>query len=116
MGDRSKTENSTVKINCAYCQGTGKDRFGVMSALSTCPVCHGRGFHILTRPLVPCVYCGGSGVSPTGGRYYCLACGGKGVHHRPKTQQCCSECHGTGITKGGSGFYCYTCHGSGLKT
>lgn len=111
----SKTENPTVKISCAYCQGTGKDRFGIMSALSTCPVCHGRGFHVVQYPLVNCAYCRGTGVSPIGGRYYCLACRGKGVHHYPNIQQNCSECKGSGVSKGGSGFYCSTCHGSGLK-
>jgi DnaJ-class molecular chaperone len=86
-----------------------------MSALSTCPVCHGRGFHVLQYPLVNCAYCRGTGVSPIGGRYYCLACQGKGVHHHPNSQQKCPECKGSGVTKGGSGFYCSTCHGSGLK-
>ncbi len=108
---------------CPYCEGTGKDRFGIVSPLSTCPVCHGRGAHRLFFPTVRCAYCRATGVSPIGGRNPCLACGGKGFHFQyrrpsldePKSPpELCPACKGTG-TKRSNGFYCYPCRGTGLK-
>jgi DnaJ-class molecular chaperone len=32
-----------VSVLCAFCRGTGRDLFGIMSALSTCCVCGGTG-------------------------------------------------------------------------
>ncbi|WP_199245618.1 hypothetical protein [[Phormidium] sp. ETS-05] len=100
---------------CPYCRGTGKDRFRVMSALSSCPACHGKKCHHLTLPLVKCAHCGGSGVSPTGTRNPCLACRGKGVHHRSPKAPKCPHCLGSGTAPGNLGFYCIPCHGSGVQ-
>lgn len=118
----SADPNSKICV-CPYCEGTGKDRFGVMSPLSTCPVCHGRGAHRLFFPTIRCAYCRATGVSPIGARNPCLACGGKGFHlefpqralDEPKTAPLlCPACAGSG-TQQSSGFYCYPCRGTGLK-
>ncbi|MEB3831534.1 hypothetical protein [Phormidium sp. CCY1219] len=111
---QSKLLQSDSKLQCAYCQGTGKDRFGVMSALSSCPACQGRGYHWMTPPVVACAYCAHTGVSPTGTRNPCLACGGKGVHQRSPDAPLCENCGGTGRSRSGH-FYCHPCHGSGRK-
>jgi DnaJ-class molecular chaperone len=116
----SAEPNSKI-CECAYCEGTGKDRFRIMSPLSTCPVCHGRGSHRLFFPTVRCAYCRGTGVSPIGARNPCLACSGKGFHFQPRLldesksrPELCPDCAGTG-TKRTNGFYCYPCRGTGLK-
>ena len=31
-----------VEVECAFCQGTGRDPFGIMSHLSNCSVCGGK--------------------------------------------------------------------------
>ncbi len=39
-----KGEAMDVKvITCAFCEGTGKDSFGIMSPLSSFQVCGGKG-------------------------------------------------------------------------
>lgn len=66
-----------VEIKCAFCKGTGFDRFGVPSKISKCQVCNGRGVVQVPEPYEKCPGCLGEGV------YYhhrltCSVCGGKG--------------------------------------
>ncbi|MBW4519270.1 MAG: hypothetical protein KME16_06155 [Scytolyngbya sp. HA4215-MV1] len=105
--------SGSVQVQCAYCQGKGRDRFGVMSPQSTCQACHGTGTHWVTLPLIDCVYCRKTGISPTGTRNPCLACGGKAVQSQANRSFSCPRCGGTG-TNQANGLYCYLCHGSGL--
>lgn len=99
------------KIKCPFCDGTGVDPFGIMSELSTCPVCKGRGEISVREPYVECKYCGGSGVEP-GTRLTCSACSGKGVHHVEEPTEVCPVCEGTGETE--NGFHCLFCGGAGV--
>lgn len=32
-----------VTVRCAFCNGTGKDPFGLLSILATCQACRGSG-------------------------------------------------------------------------
>ncbi|MBK4732552.1 hypothetical protein JJD41_22180 [Oxynema sp. CENA135] len=114
IGERATPKTALTHVPCAYCRGTGKDRYQIMSPLSTCPVCHGRRSHELPSPLIPCAYCRGTGASPIGARNPCLACGGKGVQGRSPESAPCKACGGTG-RQGSTGFYCHACHGSGRQ-
>jgi len=86
-----------VTIKCAFCGGTGKDPFGLLSVLATCQVCRGKGKITVTEPVVRCAFCNGSGVQPSR-RYTCIACHGKGVIATPLEgeREVCPECGGTG--------------------
>ncbi len=100
-------------VSCAYCRGTGRDRFGIMSALSTCTGCGGRGNVWVKKPLVACAYCHGSGVSPIGARNPCLACRGTGLGFIEDPTESCGSCGGTGLHKA-TRLYCLLCHGKGI--
>ena len=80
MARRSKVkvEVDSAEVKCAFCRGTGLDRFPVLSPLSSCPVCHGRGVVRVEKPYEKCARCGGTGVY-TGSHLYCWTCRGKGV-------------------------------------
>ncbi len=102
-----------VTIKCAFCDGTGKDPFGLLSVLATCQVCGGRGKVIVTEPVVSCAFCNGSGVHPSR-RYTCIACNGKGVVPAPpeEEREMCPECRGTGHSH--SNVPCLKCKGRGF--
>ena len=108
---------ATVKYPCAYCKGTGRDRFGVMSELSTCQVCGGRGEVALHPPVQPCKFCGGSGVEPySSNRLTCSACGGKGMVKAIPDGVPCPKCEGSGIDPHTRtiAMACAKCHGQGV--
>jgi len=66
-------------ITCAFCQGTGKDPFGIPSKLSNCQVCWGKGeVAIADIPHETCSACQGTGVFKHH-RLPCAVCMGKGV-------------------------------------
>lgn len=71
-------EGEWVKIPCAFCKGSGRDPFKVLSALSNCPVCGGRGEVLVKTPYETCGACVGTGVYFRS-KLYCGTCGGKGV-------------------------------------
>ena len=105
------TADEWVELTCAFCQGTGRDPFGLLSVLSTCGACRGSGKVRVKRPYVPCRACGGTGIQPFT-RLYCLGCGGKGVQSIPEgAMQTCPVCEGAGVD--GVGLYCQHCHGIG---
>ena len=100
-----------VEAKCAFCQGTGRDPFGVMSHLSTCSICGGKGIVQVTEPYVPCCTCDGTGIQPFT-RLTCLACSGKGVIGVAEKTETCPVCGGAGADTGNR--YCLRCHGSGV--
>ena len=100
-----------VEVECAFCQGTGRDPFGVMSPLSNCSVCGGKGVVMVAKPHVTCRVCDGTGIQPFT-RLTCLACGGKGVISVAGKTETCPICGGAGADT--ENRYCLRCHGSGV--
>lgn len=100
-------------ITCAFCRGAGKDPFGVMSELSTCQVCGGKGAVAVEEPAVRCAFCGGGGVHRDQ-RLTCTACAGKGMIsvHSPHTK--CPRCEGTGADPMIDYLHCVLCKGAGV--
>lgn len=99
-----------TEVKCAYCNGTGKDRWGLMSVLADCQVCKGKGTVKIETPFEKCPVCHGEGMQYNR-RLTCLACGGKGILPVKKGMKICPECGGSG--KGAFGFYCLKCKGKG---
>ena len=106
-------EAQWVEVTCAYCQGKGRDRFGIPSPLSSCPTCGGRGTVRVKEPYHTCQACNGSGVQPYK-RLNCAACGGKGVQTVEKPWETCPVCGGVG--RDNMMLYCTRCHGTGVIT
>jgi len=67
-----------VEIPCAFCKGMGGDPFHVMSRLSNCPVCSGKGTVRVREPYETCGACEGTG-RYFNSKMYCWICKGKGV-------------------------------------
>jgi DnaJ-class molecular chaperone len=85
----------TEEIPCAFCKGTGKDPFDLLSPLSTCQVCSGTGTRVLPTPLHRCAYCRGTGVHPHS-RMICMTCRGAGQVTIPENAIVCPGCNGSG--------------------
>ncbi|MDA2929124.1 hypothetical protein MYX84_04100 [Acidobacteria bacterium AH-259-O06] len=102
-----------AELKCGYCKGTGKDPWGLMSVLSACQVCNGKGTVNIAQPYITCPVCKGRG-NERNTRVTCSACKGKGVVHIEKGMKSCPDCGGTGMT-GSVGLrkYCLKCHGIG---
>ncbi len=101
-------------IPCAFCGGTGHDPFNILSHLSTCCVCGGRGDNAIHAPHVRCAFCDGTGVYPGTG-LTCTACNGRGRQTVPKANATCRHCGGRGVNPDtGASLYCPTCHGAGV--
>jgi len=99
------------EVSCSFCGGSGKDPFGIMSYLSTCCVCGGRGLVSVLEPHVSCPHCHGTGAIKT---LTCTACSGKGVVPAPaKPWTMCPECLGDGDDSSASSLPCLRCHGRG---
>jgi len=105
-----KVSKPMVEVKCAYCKGTGKDPWGLMSVLAVCQVCKGKGTVQIEEPFEKCPVCHGTGVQYNT-RLTCLACGGKGVLTMVKEGEVCPVCGGTG--RDGFGLYCLKCKGTG---
>lgn len=105
-----------VKVKCAFCNGTGKDPFGLLSHLSDCQVCLGKGEVEILGPVVTCNFCHGSGIQPyTTSRLHCLACGGVGVVTKITPSRKCPVCKETGIyPRRPHPVACHICHGQGV--
>jgi len=102
-------------IPCAFCGGSGRDPFGLLSPLALCGVCQGKGQVKLQEPAVECAFCSGTGIYPLGSRLTCTACGGKGVLTVAEPRSACPECQGTGKDpQSGSALYCLRCRGAGV--
>jgi len=100
-------------ITCAFCKGKGLDPFELLSSLSKCQVCLGRGKVAVKGPTVKCAYCKGTGVHPYGVRLVCTVCGGKGVVTVKEPTIICPDCNGNGRALE-SGLSCLTCKGKGV--
>jgi len=98
-------------VSCSFCRGTGRDPFGIMSALSTCCVCRGSGVVRLDGPHAPCAHCAGSGAVKT---FTCGACRGTGyVPEAAGPTVVCPDCRGTGDEHGDAALGCLRCRGRG---
>ena len=73
---RAKVRIKVVKIQCAFCGGTGKDPFEIPSKLSNCQTCLGRGWVYIEAPHMECPACHGTGHFRD--HLNCAVCGGKG--------------------------------------
>jgi len=108
------TVHQTVleQVTCSFCGGTGKDPFGIMSWLSTCCVCGGRGVVLVPAPRTRCAHCNGTGAVKT---LTCTVCMGKGFVALPESPiAICSECHGSGDDSSAPSMACLKCHGRGF--
>ena len=101
------------KIKCAFCKGTGKDPFDLLSTISICQVCGGAGKVEVKDPAIKCVFCDSTGVYPHNGRITCTVCNGKGMVTVKGPTKKCPKCKGTGATKE-SGLPCIQCGGKGV--
>ena len=115
MVDILEKSKGMVKIRCAYCQGKGKDPFGIPSYLSNCQVCKGKGTVWVFEPFVECSFCTGDGIYP-GRRLTCTTCKGKGVVTVRQPAIPCVYCEGTGVHRGDQPLTCTVCGGAGKVT
>ncbi len=110
----TKAPTRLKDITCAFCQGTGRDPFGIMSPLSTCCVCGGVGTVAIESPYVQCAFCNGTGVYPHS-RLTCTACEGTGATPVDEPNEPCPNCLGLGVDPHSEAeFYCAVCHGAGV--
>ena len=110
-----ETTGNQATIKCAFCDGTGKDPFGLLSILSTCQVCKGSGEVTVSEPFIKCAFCNGSGVQPSR-RLTCIVCNGKGVVPAPAEgkRESCPECGGSGKSRSHWNAPCLKCKGKGF--
>jgi DnaJ-class molecular chaperone len=107
----SPPEPSSRIVACSFCRGTGKDPFGIMSTLSSCCACGGKGSIRLDGPHRGCPHCRGSGAVKT---FTCGACRGSGfVPEAEEPNVACPDCQGTGDASGDPALGCLRCRGRG---
>ena len=105
-----------VLTSCAFCEGAGRDPFGIMSGLSLCQVCGGKGSVSVRKPAVRCAFCRGTGVHGVQ-RLTCSCCGGKGMIAIREPAGECLHCQGTGAEPADQEFLpCAPCRGAGVIT
>lgn len=110
MPDPAGTDDRT-EVRCAFCYGSGKDPFGIMSSLSACCVCLGSGRVLIASPYDQCAHCGGTGAIK---RLTCTACRGKGVIPALRgPTETCPRCGGSGDDQSVSAMPCLLCRGRG---
>ena len=110
-----KALGNRVSVKCSFCKGTGRDPYGVISNLSSCQVCSGKGEVKLREPVVKCAFCRGSGIQPhTTDRLHCMACKGKGWVPVIESSAGCPDCNGTGLYLGTYRQHCLRCNGQGV--
>ena len=117
---KNAPEATTLEtVTCAYCSGTGRDRWNLLSPHSLCSACGGRGTRIIEAPIRACAHCGGTGIHPHL-RVTCTTCGGAGAVHVPADAIPCPRCEGKGVDPVSELYLtCTHCGGSGwwwLKT
>jgi DnaJ-class molecular chaperone len=101
----------SVEVRCSFCGGKGKDPFDIMSSLSLCCVCGGRGVVQVKTPYTHCAHCRGTGAIRT---LTCTVCGGKGfLPASAGPTAVCTECLGTGDDASAPAMNCLTCRGWG---
>jgi DnaJ-class molecular chaperone len=110
MGPTAPSGGKLVEVTCSFCGGHGSDPFGIMSWLSTCCVCGGRGVVRVAAPAQICALCRGTGAVKT---FTCTVCRGTGlVPLIPGPLLRCPTCRGTGADAA-SGLACLSCRGRG---
>ena len=112
-GNPVAVKGGVATVKCGYCKGTGTDRWGVISVMSNCQVCKGKGEVQIEKPYKECLVCRGRGFERNK-RVTCLACGGKGVVHIEKGLKKCPACGGTGKMAHFPKLYCVKCKGKGV--
>ena len=112
MPELTKNQKEVAKETCSFCSGTGKDPFGIMSWLSTCCVCGGKGVVLMQTPYTRCSHCQGTGAIKT---FTCTVCMGRGFVHAPHGQTAiCNECKGSGDDPSAPAMACLKCRGHGF--
>lgn len=101
-----------LSIECAFCKGTGKDPFKLLSPLALCQVCIGRGVVMVLATAIECAFCKGTGVYP-GKRLTCITCGGKGRSAVSELFEICRKCNGLGASLK-EDLPCVDCGGTGV--
>ena len=109
---KRKPAGDSATVKCAFCKGTGKDPYELMSKLSGCPVCNGHGTVEVEKPTVSCMSCRGTG-KQRHTRLTCSACGGTGLISLTGPTKTCSQCGGSG-RQPDSDLPCSHCRGAGL--
>jgi len=112
---RSEINVQSEEVTCNFCSGRGTDPFGIMSWLSTCCVCKGKGTVRVSSPYITCPHCGGTGAIKT---FTCTACRGTGFVALGKgPRETCPDCKGSGDDSSNPYLPCLRCHGRGfIKT
>jgi len=101
-------------LKCAFCQGNGSDPFELLSKMSVCQVCGGRGEVTIHGPAIRCAFCNGTGIHRDQ-RLVCVVCGGKGLVEIKKPLKTCPDCNGKGVAEGDY-LPCLKCKGKGVVT
>lgn len=109
---RRMPRGDMLTIKCAFCEGTGRDPYEVLSRLSNCQVCNGRTKVEVMKPAYPCAYCQGTG-RQRHTRLTCSACKGTGQVTVAGPTARCPECRGSGRMRGPD-LPCVLCRGAGL--
>ena len=99
MKKAQATKKENLERECAFCEGQGKDPFGIPSPESTCQVCGGRGKITPKGELKACRYCNKTGKHLVE-RLTCPVCRGHGVFQFDGKGQECSQCAGAGKSAG----------------
>ncbi len=99
-------------VECAFCKGTGKDPFNLLSTLAECQVCVGRCVVTIPEAAIECAFCKGTGVYP-GKRLTCITCGGKGRAGVAEPFEICRKCNGLGASPN-ENLPCVDCGGTGV--
>jgi len=109
-----KGKEGKITAMCAFCQGKGTDPFELLSKLSKCQVCGGRGKVSIPAPAIKCAFCGGTGIHRDQ-RLPCVVCGGKGMVSIKEPIDTCPDCNGRGVIEGDY-LPCLKCKGKGVIT
>ena len=118
----AQTRRAGKTITCAFCGGTGRDPYRILSKVSDCPVCKGHKSVQVETPVVACLYCKGTG-RQRHTRLTCSACRGAGVitlpgspgrrRGKPGPTAACVQCDGSG-REPEADLPCSRCKGAGL--
>ncbi len=100
------------EIKCVFCKGKGIDPFKILSSISICPICEGKGKVKVEEPYIDCAFCHGTGVYPHT-RLNCTVCKGVGVVTLIEPRITCPECKGKG-QKLATSYPCLRCGGKGV--
>lgn len=119
--NKERSSHHVESVDCAYCQGTGKDRTPFALG-GNCPVCKGASEKKIELPknstLAKCAFCQGIGKdrNPFALDRICPVCKGIGMNVIQKTAKTCRICGGTGEDRNPFALgICPVCKGTGFK-